>query len=196
MIENADPSNPDALRSSGQPEILIGTTGAVDIRIAHCGAPQYLPAPSLAATGHTDINWGFLNPFELPALIEGCAGAFITHRRLPVRLLKKLLHSVFRGLLTNDHKIPWLHEPNRSGVMRRSQNPRKHSISNRRRQEIPTDIPPLEYDTVDGRPFMIGKLSITGHHTVGLQTHTTLLKQRLTLMIGMYLTQPLSNSPV
>src|SRR6185295_2513234 len=176
MVENTDPSNPYALRSSGQPEILNGTTGAVDIRIAHSGAPQYMPASSLAATGYTDINRCFLNPFELQALIEGCAGAFITHRRLAVRLSKKLLHGELCRRLTNNHKIPWLHEPNRSGVMRRSQNPRKHIISDRRRQEIPTDIPPFEYDTVDGRPFMIGKLSITGHHTVGLQTHTTLLK--------------------
>jgi hypothetical protein len=87
-----------------------------------------------------------------------------------------LLHSEFRHLLTNDHKIPWLHEPNRSGVMRRSQNPRKDSFRDRRLQEIPADVPPLENDTVDGRPLMIGKLSITENHVVRLQIHTTLLE--------------------
>src|SRR6185295_7416344 len=127
MVENTDPSNPDALRSSGQPEILNGTTGAIDIRIAHGGAPQYMSASSLAATGHTDINRRFLDPFELQALIERCAGAFIVHGRVSICFLEELLHSEFRHLLTNDHKIPWLHEPNRSGVMRRSQNPRKDS---------------------------------------------------------------------
>jgi hypothetical protein len=60
--------------------------------------------------------------------------------------------------------------------MRRSQNPRKHSICDRRLQEIPTDVSPLENGTVHSRPLMIRKLPITGNHAVGLQTHTTLLE--------------------
>src|SRR5438874_12851322 len=134
MVENADPSNPYAFRSCGQPKILNGATRAIDIRIAHSGTPQYMPAASLAATGHTDIDRRFVNPFELQIPIERGAVAFIVHGRLNIRFLEELLHSALRPGLTDNHKIPRLHEPNRPGVMCGSQNPCKNSIRDRRLQ--------------------------------------------------------------
>jgi hypothetical protein len=125
-----------------------------------------MTAAPLAATGHTDIDRRFLDSFELQAAIERRTSAFIVHGRLSIRFLEQLLHGALCRALTDDHKIPRLHEPNGPGVMRRSQNPRKNIVRNRRPQEIPADIPPLENHTVDGRTLMVGKLPITGNQDV------------------------------
>jgi hypothetical protein len=54
--------------------------------------------------------------------------------------------------------------------MRGGQNPCKLIVSDRLLHKVPTDIPPLENHTVDGRPFVIGKSSIATHD-VSLPTH-------------------------
>jgi hypothetical protein len=135
-----------------------------------------MPTAPLTATGHADINRRFLNPFELQTPIESRAGAFIAQGRVSIRFLEELLHSELRRLLTNDHKIPGLHEPNRAGMMRSGQNPRKHSTRNWRLQKILSNVPSLENYTVDGFTFRFGKPAIVGKEIVGLQTHTTLLE--------------------
>jgi hypothetical protein len=88
-------------------------------------------AAPLTAARDTDIDRRFLNPFELQASIERRASAVIMHGRLSIRLLEQSLHSLLRRALTNNDKIPWLHKPDRSGMMRRGQNPRKHLVRNR-----------------------------------------------------------------
>jgi hypothetical protein len=118
MVENADPANPDTFRSRGQPEVLDGTAGAIQIRVAHRGTAQHMMASPLAATGHANIDRRLLDSFELQTPIEGRLGTFIVHGRLSIRLPEELLHGALRRALTDDDKIPRLHEPNRPGVMR------------------------------------------------------------------------------
>jgi hypothetical protein len=137
----------------------------------------------LTATGHANVDRRFLDSFELQAPIESRPGAFIAHGRLSIRFLEQLLHDALRCALTDDHKIPWLHEPNRPGVMGCSQYPRKNIVGNRHPQKIPADIPPLENHSVDGRPLMVGKLSGTWNQNVALQTHTKLPEQMLAMTV-------------
>ena len=170
MVQNADPSNPDTFRSCCQPQILNGTTGTVQIRITHCGTTQHIPTAPLTAAGHANIDRRFHDPFKLQASIKGRAAAPILYGRLGVRLLEKLFYGTLRGALSNDDKIPRLHEPHRPGVMRGGQNPCKHIVSDRLLHKVPTDIPPLENHAVDGRPFVIGKSSIATLD-VSLPTH-------------------------
>jgi hypothetical protein len=73
--------------------------------------------------------------------------------------------------LTDDHEIPRLHEPDRPGVMRRSQDSNKHIVCDRFLHKIASDVPPLENHAVDGCPFMVGELSITGD--IRALIHTT-----------------------
>jgi len=183
VVQDADPSNPDTFRSCGQPEILDGATGAIQIRISYRGTAQYMTSTTLPAAGHADIDRRFFNPFELKASIEARASPFIAHGRLSIRLLEQLLHSALRCALADDHKVPRLHKPNRSSVMRRGQNPHKHIIYDRLPQKIAANIPPFEDCPIDGRPLMVGKLPVTGNQDVRLQTHTTLLEQSLTITV-------------
>jgi hypothetical protein len=137
----------------------------------------------LTATGHANVDRCFLDSFELQAPIESRASTFIAHGRLSIRFLEQLLYGALRCALTDDNKIPRLHEPYRPGVMRRSQDPRKNIVRDRRPHKIPADIPPLENHSVDGRPHMVRKLSVTWSQDVGLQTHTTLPEQRLAMTV-------------
>ena len=41
MIQDTDPADTDPLRPGGQPEILNGATGAIQIRGSHRGAPEH-----------------------------------------------------------------------------------------------------------------------------------------------------------
>jgi hypothetical protein len=159
MIHNADPSNSDAFRSRGQPEVLNGATGAVQVCLSHRGTAQDMSAPTLTGTSDTEIDRRFLNPFELEAPVEDRLGACITHRCLLIRLEEQLFYSPLRRALSDYYKIPWLHEPDRPGVMRRGQNSRKHIVRDRLPQKIATDIPPLKNHAVDCIPFMVGELS-------------------------------------
>jgi hypothetical protein len=183
MVQDADPSNPDTFCSCGQPEILDGAARTIQIRIAYRGTAQYMTSTTLTAAGHTDIDRRFFNSFELKAPVETRAGPFIAHGSLRIRLLEQLLHGALCCTLTDDHKIPRLHKPNRSSVMRRGQNPRKHIVYDRLPQKIAANIPPFENCPVDGRPLIVGELPVTGNQDVRLQTHTTLLEQKLTLTV-------------
>ena len=88
-------------------------------------------AATLTTAGHANIDRRFFDPFELQTPIERRASAFITHRRLSIRLLEQLLHCLLRCALTDDHKVPRLHEPDGPGVMRRGQNPSKNIVRDR-----------------------------------------------------------------
>jgi len=171
MVKDADPSNSDAFRSCGQPEILNGATGAIHIRIAHRETAQHMTTAPLTAAGHTDIDRRFFNPFQLETPVESRFGAFITHGCLLIRLEEQLFHSPLRRALSNHHKIPGLHEPDRSGVVRCGQNPRKHIVRDRPAQKISTDIPPLENHAVDRVPLMVGELSSTGTPDIWAHSH-------------------------
>lgn len=159
MIHNADPSNSDAFRSRGQPEILNGATGAVQVCLSHRGTAQDMSASTLTSAGHAEIDRRFLDPFEFQALIQRRTGAVVTHGSFSIRLREELFDGSFRRALTNDDKVPRLHIPDRSGMMRCGQDPRKHSSGNRLSHKIPSDIPPFENHPVDRCPFIVRKPS-------------------------------------
>jgi len=171
MVKNADPPNPNAFRSCGQPEILNGATGAIDIRIADRGAAQYMTTAPLTAAGHTDIDRRFFDPFQFETPVESRLGAFILHGCLCIRLEEQLLHGSLCRALTDHHKIPRLHEPDRPGMVRRGQNPRKHIVRDRSAQKIAADIPPLKNHAVDRVPFMVGELSSAGTPNIWAHSH-------------------------
>jgi hypothetical protein len=118
-----------------------------------------MSASTLTGTSDTEIDRRFLNPFELEAPVENRLGACITYRRLLIRLEEQLFYSPLRRALPDHYKIPWLHEPDRTGVMCRGQNSRKYSVGDRLPQKIAADIPPLKNHAVDCIPLMVGELS-------------------------------------
>ena len=185
VVQNADPSHPDTFSPRSQPEILDGATGAVQIRLAHRRTPQHMRAAALAAAGHTEIDRRFLDPFELQASIEGRAGPCISRGRLGIRLGEKPFHSALRRALTDDNKIPRLHEADRAGLMRRGQHPRQHILRYRRGQKVPPNIPSLENRPIDGRPLRTGKHAVAESWNIGRPTHTTLPEHKFTtIFIG------------
>jgi len=169
MIHNADPSNSDAFRSRGQPEVLNGATGAVQVCLSHRGTAQDMSASTLTGAGDTEIDRRFLDPFELQAPIQRRADTVIPLRRFRVRLRKELFDCALGRALTDDDKVPWLHKPDRPGMMRSGQNPRKDLIGNRLSHKVSSDIPPLENHPVDRLPLIVGKLSAAG--TFHILTH-------------------------
>jgi hypothetical protein len=171
MVQNADPSNSDAFRPRGQPEILNGATGAIQIRITHRGTAQDMSASTLTGTGDTEIDRRFLDPFELQAPIKRRTDTVIPLRRFRVRLRKELLDCALGRALTDDDKIPRLHKPDRPGMMRGGQDPRKNVIGNRFPHKVSPDIPPLENHAVDRRPLIVGKHSSVGASDVLTRTH-------------------------
>jgi hypothetical protein len=195
MVKDADPTNPDAFCSCGQPEILNGATGAIHIRITHRGPTQHLTASPLATAGYTDIDRRFLDTFELEAPIEIRASAGIMHRRLLIRLEEQLFYSPLRRALSDHYKIPWLHEPDRPGVMRRGQNSRKHSVGDRLPQKIAADIPPLKNHAVDRVPFMVGELSAACTPDIGRHRHDGSLYSACAGAAGLSGISPTSPAP-
>src|SRR5262245_31650290 len=181
MVQNAHPTNSDIFRSGCQPEILDGTTGTVQIRIGYRRPAQHMLTATLPATCDTDINRCFLNSFELEASIECRTGIVIVLSCLSVRFLKKLFHRTLCCALTDNHKIPRLHKPDRPGMMRCGQDPRKHSSRNGRLYKVLANVPALKNHPVDSSPFRIGKPPIPVIQQVGLRTHSTLLRQRWAL---------------
>src|SRR6185437_11305579 len=73
VIQDADPSHSDAFRTCGQPEVLNGATGAIEIRVTHRGAAQHMRTSPLAAAGHAEIDRSFLDPFKLEISVERSA---------------------------------------------------------------------------------------------------------------------------
>ena len=140
-----------------------------------------MSAATLTSTGYAEIDRGFLDSFELQTAIESCTSPFIPHRRLGIRLFEELFHCTLCCAFTDDHEIPRLHEPDRPGVVRSSQDSCKHIVCNRSLHKISSDVPPLENRAVDGCPFMVGELSITGN--IQAPTHTIAPEQRLTITV-------------
>lgn len=152
-------------------------------------------AAALTAASHTDIDRRFFNPFELEAPIETRASAFITHGRLSIGFLKELLHGTLRRALADDHKIPRLHEPDRPGVMRRSQNPREHIVRDRFSQKIAADISPLEDHPIDSRPFIVRKSSAAVTSNILTWTHEGSMSSACAGAAGLTETSPTSPAP-
>lgn len=166
VIQDADPSNPDPLASSGQPEILNRAADTVEIRLAHSRTSQDIPAASLMGAGHAEIDRRFHDPLELETAVEIGFGPCISGCCLAIHCSKQRLDISFRGRCSDHHEIPGLHEPDRARMMRGVQQPREHRVGNRRRQKIPADIPPSEDRPIDGRPLTVRKLSVTQHESV------------------------------
>jgi len=160
MVQNADPSNPDAFRSCGQPEILNGATGAIHIRIAHRGTPQHLAATPLTSARDTQIHRCLLDPFQLETAIQIGSGSCIPGCCLAVHFMKQRFDLLLRGAFSDHHKIPGLHQSDRAGMMCRRQEPRQHVAWNRRRQKIPADIPALEDRSIYRLSLRFRKLAV------------------------------------
>jgi hypothetical protein len=195
MVKDTDPSNPDAFRSRCQPEILNGAAGAIQIRIAYRRTTQYMRAASLTAASHTDIDRRFFNPFELQTPIQRRTGTVVTHGGFSIRFLEQLLHGALRCALTDDHKIPRLHEPDRPGVMCRSQNPREHIVRDRFSQKIAADISPLEDHPIDSRPFIVRKSSAAVTSNILTWTHEGSMSSACAGAAGLTETSPTSPAP-
>ena len=160
MVQDAYPSDSDSFSPRGQPEVLDSTAGAVEISFGNCGAPEHMSPAALPAACDAQIDRRFFNSFQLEAPIEGRTGSPVMIRRLGVRLAKQILDGKLGGLMTDDHKVPRLHESHRTGVMGSGQEPRKNCVRNRGRQEILADITALKNRSIDGCPFTPRKLSV------------------------------------
>lgn len=157
MIQNTDPANADSLSSRSQPEILNGTAGAVQIRLAYRGTTQHVRPAAPTAACHAQIDRRFFDAFQLQASIERAPGAFIQGRGFGIGCLEQTFHRAFRRTIADDHKIPRLHEPNRAGMVRRRQQAQQHLIRNRDREKIPTHVATLKDYSIHGIPFGSGK---------------------------------------
>jgi hypothetical protein len=195
MVKDADPTNPDAFCPCGQPEVLDGTTGAVQVCLSHRGTAQDMSASTLTTAGYTDIDRRFLDTFELEAPIEIRASTGIPHRCLFIRLEEQLLHSPLRGTLPDDHKVPRLHKSDRPGVMGCRQNPRKHIVRDRLPQKIAADIPSLKNHTIDRVPLMVGELSAAGTFHILTHRHDDSVDSACVGADGLRETSPTSPAP-
>jgi hypothetical protein len=153
MIQNTDPSDTDPLGPGGQPKILNGTARAVQVRRAYRGAAEDVRPAASPAAGYTQIDRCFFNPFELQTPVEFAFGASILGRGLGIGVAKQVLHGAFRRRIANDHEIPRLHEPNRSGMVCRRQEPHHHLVRNRSRQKISAHVAAFKNRPIDGVPF-------------------------------------------
>ena len=133
MVQDTDPTNPDAFRACCQPEILNGTTGAIQIRIAHRGTAQHMRTSPLTTTGHANIDRRFLDPFQLEAPIERGTRPLIARCRLGVRLQEQVFHRPLGRTIANHDKVPGLHESHRSSMVGCGQHTRQDLGRNRRR---------------------------------------------------------------
>ncbi len=88
MIQNTDPTDADTLGPGGQPEILNGAAGTIQICCTHCGAAEYIPPPTVPATCHAEIDRRFFDAFQLQLTIEGSLGGGIPGGRLGVGISK------------------------------------------------------------------------------------------------------------
>jgi hypothetical protein len=195
MIYNADPSNPYAFRSRGQPEVLNGATGTIQVCLSHRGTAQDMSASTLTGTGDTEIDRRLFDPFELQALIQRRTGTVIPHRRFRVRPRKELLDCALCRTLTDDHKIPRLHKPNRPGMVRSGQNPRKDLICNRLSHKVSPDIPPLENYPVDRCPLIIRKYSAADTPHILTHRHDGSMNSACAGVAGLSETSPTSPAP-
>ncbi len=149
VVQNTDPADTDAFGTSRQPEILNGTARAIQIRLAHGRTTQDMRTATPPAAGHTNIDRRFLNAFKFQASVEICPAACIADRRPSIGFIEQPLHRSLGRTVTDDDKIPWLHEPDRTGMMRGRQQASQHSVRNRRRQKITTNVAALKNGAID-----------------------------------------------
>jgi hypothetical protein len=107
-------------------------------------------ASAPAVAGHAEIHRRLFDAFELETPIEIGARPFILHRRLIIDPAKDRLDGVFGPSVTHHDEVPGLHEADRPGMVRRSQQSRQHVIRYRGGQKSPTHIAPLENGPVHG----------------------------------------------
>src|SRR6185437_7012156 len=150
VIENADPSHSDAFRTCGQPEVLNGATGTIEVRVAHRSTTQHMRTSPLATARHADIDRSFLDPFKLEISVERSAFSLVTGCSFGIGFLEHLFHRAFGRPITDHHKIPWLHESNRPGMVSRGQHTFQNMLRDRRRQKVAADITALKDRPING----------------------------------------------
>ncbi len=166
MIEDADPTHSDPLSPSSQPEILDGATGAVQIRRTdRCTAEHMLPATP-SATRHTEVDRCFFDAFQLQTPIELTFGTRVHRSGVSVGLLEQFFHRALCRAIADHHKIPWLHEPHRTCMMRRRQETQQHVILNRRPKKISPHVATLKNRAIHGFPFWMRKSAILLFHSI------------------------------
>jgi len=172
MVQDTDPPHSDPLRPSSQPQILNRATGTVQIGVAHRGPSQHVPAAPLPGAGHTKIDRRFFDPFQFEASIQFGPGPRVSGRRFGTDVAKQRLDRPLRIGPADDHEIPRLHEPDRTGMVSGGQQSRQDSVGNQRRQKIPTDIPAFEDCPVYRLPLRFGKPAIVAHRLLHLSTRS------------------------
>lgn len=162
MVENADPPHPDAFRPGRQPEILNCATRAVQVGVEDRRATQDVRPAAPAGARDAEAERRLLDPFELQAPIELPPRAPVPLGRFRVGSREERLDGGTRLRATDDDEIPGLHEADGSRVVGRVEHPPQDGIRDRRREEVPSDIPALEDGAVDGGALVPGKFSV--HH--------------------------------
>lgn len=153
VIQNTHPADADAFGPGGQPQILNGATGAVQVRGAHRGTTEHIWSAAPPAACDAQIDRCFFYPFQLQPSIERPSGTCILAGCSSVGIQKQVFDCALRRTIADDHKIPRLHESHRTRLMRRRQHPYQHVIRNRIGQEISAYITAREYHPIDGIPL-------------------------------------------
>lgn len=157
MVHDADPPDPDSFGPRRQPQILNRTTGAVEIRIPHCGPSEDRPASAPPVAGHAEIHRRLFDAFEFKTPIEVGARSVILHRRLIIDPAKDRFHGALGPWVTHDHEVPGLHEADRPRMVRRSEQSEENLVRNGNRQEVSADVPALENGAIDRVTLVPGK---------------------------------------
>src|SRR5713226_974208 len=106
VVEDAHPSDANALDPGRQPEVLDGTTRAVQVRVDHGVAPEHVGPGAGAVAGDAEIDGSLLDPLELERAIQVCPVAGVVGGRSLILYCRQRFDSGLGGAITNHDEFP------------------------------------------------------------------------------------------
>lgn len=150
LFKNADPADADSLGPRGEPKVLHGANGAIEIRISLVRATEYNGATTRAVASDTNVQRRLSDAFQFQVNI--IAPAFFGKHPCSffVSMNESLMDPRLSDRIANEDEIPGLHQSDGWGVMCRVQYSMQDCFGNLLVGKFVTHIAPCVDRAIDG----------------------------------------------